>query len=496
MKWVSFLKILLQEPNGNSKINLRVTNVNDYSLIEKITNLIGSKNLLLDETSLAKNSIDAFGRFRNNPDSSKNAKVLAVVTPSTTQQIANIIKLANNENVAVVPHGGGTGVMGAITPMQDCLSIDLRNMNKVLNISYEDRTATVGAGIILADLEFSLNEQGLILGHDPYSVPIATVGGAISTNGVGYRATRYGSMGDQVLGLEVVLPNGKILKTPAVVKSSTGPSLNQLFIGAEGSFGIITQATLRVFKSPERRVFKSFIFNNFEDGFKAMAEMFSLGIKPALIDVSEEIPNPSSESTTVMYLTFEGYIEEVEAQLARTITICNNRSGKDSGESLAKHYWDTRHDSAYSYKEQFLSNPPQEPLNAEPRRLSEYPHVSIPISKVLDYRSKCEEIVGQRNMHIREYSCWTAPELFSMILVNIDMANDSAKSDRESMSDVVTEILSIAQNLGGSMEYVHGVGTKLAHLMPQELGNGLDLLREIKYSLDPNNIMNPGRLGL
>ncbi len=490
------MRILPQEPNGSSKIDLRVANLNDYALIEKITNLIGSNNLFLDESSLTKNSMDAFGRFRNNPDAYKNGKVLAVVTPSSTQQVADIIKLANDEKIALMPYGGGTGVMGAITPTQDCISVDLKNMNRIRNISYEDKTATVEAGTILADLEFSLNQQDLMLGHDPYSVPIATVGGAISTNGVGYRASRYGSMGDQVLGLEVVLPNGKILKTPAVIKSSTGPSLNQLFIGAEGCFGIITQATLRVFISPELRVFKSFLFDNFEDGFNAMTEMFSIGLKPALIDVSEEIPDPSSGSKTVMYLTFEGYTEEVKAQLTRTITICNQRNGKDAGASLAEHYWNTRHDSAYSYKKRFLNGTPEGTLSTEPRRLSEYPHVSIPISKVLDYRSQCKEIMDQRNMHIREYSCWTAPELFSMILVNVDVADESEKSNHQGISNVVTEILSIAQNLGGSMEYVHGVGTKLVHLMPQELGNGLSLLRGIKYSIDPNNIMNPGRLGL
>ena len=145
--------------------------------------------------------------------------------------------------------------------------------------------------------------------------------------------------------------------------------------------------------------------------------MFSIGLKPALIDVSEEIPDPSSGSKTVMYLTFEGYTEEVKAQLTRTITICNQRNGKDAGESLAEHYWNTRHDSAYSYKKRFLNGTPEGTLSAEPRRLSEYPHVSIPISKVLDYRSQCKEIMDQRNMHIREYSCWTAPELFSIILV-------------------------------------------------------------------------------
>ncbi len=465
-------------------------------LIDKITNLIGSRNLLLDESSLANNSTDAFGRFRNNPDLYKGGKVLAVVKPTSTQQVSDIVTLANTENIAVVPHGGGTGVMGAVTPMQDCLSIDLKNINRVQNISYQDRSAKVDAGAILADLEFSLNKQGLMLGHDPYSMPIATVGGAISTNGVGYRATRYGSIGDQVLGLEVVLPNGEILNTRAVAKSSTGPSLNQLFIGAEGSFGIITQATLRVFRSPELRVFKSFFFDNFEDGFKAMTEMFAIGIRPALIDLSEEIPDVSSESKTIMYLTFEGYREEVEAQLTRTINICNKTNGRDSGESLAKHYWDIRHDSAYSYKERFLNHAVQEHLHSEPRRVAEYPHVSIPISKVLEYRSKCKEIVTQRNILITEYSCWTAPELFSMMLVNLDITNASEKLGRERLSEVVTEMLSIAQELGGSMEYVHGVGVKLAHLMPKELGNGLGLLKAIKSSLDPNNIMNPGRLGL
>ena len=107
--------------------------------------------------------------------------------------------------------GGGTGVAGAVTPLRGGIAVDLKRMNRILEISPEDRTATVEAGVILGNLNDALGRDGLMLGHDPYSVPIATIGGAISTNGVGYRAAKYGSMGEQVLGLEVVLPNGETL---------------------------------------------------------------------------------------------------------------------------------------------------------------------------------------------------------------------------------------------------------------------------------------------
>ncbi|MBI2855811.1 MAG: FAD-binding oxidoreductase [Chloroflexi bacterium] len=471
------------------------------SLLEALARDVGRENVVLEEPSLEAYSIDAFGRYRGAFPAEGAGRVYAAVRPSSIQEVAEIVRLATEHRVPLVPFGGGTGVMGAITPLRGGIAVDLKRMNRVIAISPEDRAATVQAGIVLADLDSALHQKGLMLGHDPYSVPIATVGGAISTNGVGYRAARYGSMGEQVLGLTVVMPNGEILQTRAVPKTSAGPSLHHLFIGAEGALGIITQATLRVFPLPEARVFKTIAFPDFESGFHAMVEMFSLGLRPALVDLTEEEQDTPSGNVAdaahphkiQMYLVFEGYTEEVEAQVSRTRKVCTAAGGEDIGARPARDYWDTRHDSAYSYKERFLDQPPgMRPQRTWPRTV-DYPHVALPASKVLEYRRRCKEIASGRGIWIREYSSWTEPELFSMILVDVGLEGNGQEGD---LAQASNEVLALAQDMGGSMEYVHGVGTKLAHLMPRELGHGMEVLRAIKAALDPHNIMNPGRLGL
>jgi alkyldihydroxyacetonephosphate synthase len=145
-----------------------------------------------------------------------------------------------------MPYGGGSGLMGGALSIRPCVVVDLSALNRIIEVDSESRSARVQAGLVLEALERRLNDEGYILGHDPWTVPVATVGGAISTNSVGYRAGVYGSMGDQVLGLEAVLPNGEILRTRAVEKSSAGIDLKALFIGGEGCFGIITEATIRI----------------------------------------------------------------------------------------------------------------------------------------------------------------------------------------------------------------------------------------------------------
>ena len=194
----------------------------------------------------------------------------AVVRPRATDEVAAVVRLAAGSGTPVVQYGGGTGLMGGAVSVRPGIVLDMRGMNRVLAVSPNDRTATAEAGVVLADLATALAPHGLILGHDPWTVPIATVGGTISTNSLGYRGAKYGSMGDQVLGLEVVLPGGNVLRTRAVPRSSTGPRLHHLFVGAEGAFGVITAATLRVFPAPERREIVGLDFPSFADGFAAV----------------------------------------------------------------------------------------------------------------------------------------------------------------------------------------------------------------------------------
>lgn len=174
-----------------------------------------------------------------------------VMRPQSSEEIAAAVRLASAHGLAVVPYGGGSGLMGGAIPLRPSLVVDLTSMGRVLEVSPEDRTVKVQGGAILAHVERQLNHHGLMLGHDPWSLPIATVGGAISTNSLGYRGSKYGAMGDQVLGLTAVLPDGRILRTRAVPKASAGFDLKQLLIGTEGCFGIVTEAVLRAF--PSRR---------------------------------------------------------------------------------------------------------------------------------------------------------------------------------------------------------------------------------------------------
>ncbi|MFH1559995.1 MAG: FAD-binding oxidoreductase [Chloroflexota bacterium] len=469
--------------------------------LERLKQIVGPENVLMDESSIEEYSIDAFGRWGIGQPGLSPPRVHAAVRPSSTLEVAQVVKLAHDERIPLVPYGGGTGLAGAVTPLQGGIAVDLKKMDQIVEVNSQDRAATVEAGIILGDLDMALNQKGFMLGHDPYSMPIATVGGAISTNSVGYRAARYGSMGEQVLGLEVVLPDGEVMQTRAVPKTSVGPSLHSLFVGAEGVFGIITQATIRVFRMPESRLFKTIAFPTFEDGFHALLEMFSLGLKPALVDLCEEpesSPAGAPEDSSVpykiwMYLVFEGYAEEVEAQAARTLKVCTASKGEDIGPAPTQGYWDTRHDLAYYYKERFIDKPVEDwpPLDW-PRAIA-YPHVAIPTSRLLEYRRRCDEIASRRHLYVREYSLWTQPELFSMVLVDIALEGGGTGGQPAQAMD---EMLTLAQDMGGSMEYVHGVGVKLAHLVPRELGSGMEVLRGIKAALDPHNIMNPGKLAL
>ena len=361
-------------------------------------------------------------------------------------------------------------------------------MNNILAINPSDMTAEVEAGVVLEDLENTLFNHGLMPGHDPYSVPIATVAGTISTNGVGYRAGAHGPMGDQVVALEVVLPTGKIVSTRAVPNQSSGPSLKHLFIGSEGVFGVVTKAIIRVFRLPEAQVFQSVAFDTFDQGFNAASEMFALGVRPTLVDLTEE------GDDIIFHLLFEGFQEGVAANEKRALAACAQFGGRMIGPDPTAIYWEDRRQSAEDYKLSALGKPRSVRWNRwQNRRGFDYLHLGLPISKVLEYRKRCDKIMAKAGVRAIEYAIWSRPELFSMLIV----PESSITIDpRERLGQTVQQILELAQDMGGVMEYCHGVGVKLNHLLAREMGVGQEVVQSIKQSLDPNNIMNPGKLGL
>jgi FAD/FMN-containing dehydrogenase len=283
------------------------------------------------------------------------------------------------------------------------------------------------------------------------------------------------------------LPSGEILRTRAVAKTSTGLNLNSLLIGGEGCFGIVTEATIRIFPAPEKRSIQALRFESFEIGYQAIQEIFRQGLRPALLDFGDA--GAKFDGGAVLYIGFEGIAEIVSAQASRARKICAGYGSKNWPQEEADRFWRERHTIA----RRFMQNRRQRRERGRDGVFRDWIHVALPGAKVLPFRDAAMAIISKHGVELQESGLWIEPGLFSMPLALIDDGSNQAQLRLEK---TVEELLRLVQRMGGSMEYTHGVGVKLAPLMGDEHGYGLEVMRQIKRTLDPNNILNPGKLGL
>lgn len=458
------------------------------NLVSKLSTWIDPGRISTDAALLDELSWDALSEGRIHPRRYPEVCApICAVRPESTDEVCRVVQFANHEKIALLPFGGGSGLMGGALSIRRCIAVDLRGLNHILEIDAAARAARVEAGVVLESLDQKVNEIGFILGHDPWTVPVATVGGAISTNSVGYRAGIYGSMGEQVLGLEVVLGNGEILRTRAVSKHSAGVNLNSLLIGAEGCFGIITQATIRIFPKPDARLFAGFLFLSFEQGYAAIQQMFQQRLRPAMLDFGDD--EDKHDPGALLYLMFEGNGEVIAAEEALASRICSFHGGREMRRQEPEQFWLERHEIA----RRFIRNRRQRRERGRDGVYRDWIHVALPASKVLTFKRAAQEVIDRNGVRLQESGLWVQPELFSMRLGAEDRGLANAQL---ALEETIEELLRLAQQLGGSMEYTHGVGIKLAPLMREEHGYGLEIMRQMKIALDPNNILNPGKLAL
>ena len=469
------------------------------SLQARLLSLLGAEGVSQRAADLRLHASDAVRPNRLGKGAEHRAAAPGwVVWPQTVDQVQGLLQLANQERVPLVPYGGGSGLMGGALPVEAGIMVDFGRMNRIRAVSREDRSVTAEAGTVLKDLDQTLEPHGLMLGHDPWTYGVATVAGTISTNSLGYRGGYYGSMGQQVMGVEVVLPDGSLVTTKALPKFSTGLALAQLFIGTEGCYGIITAATLKTFPLPERRSLHYLRFPDFAAGFKAIQGMYDLGLTPMLMEYGEDFPMPAPAASpaadvsgeTDLYLGFEGFSELVDAQVQRARALCASHGGVEGDRGEAERFWNERHRSAERFVQQRAETGLAPYLQAQQGGPAmDYLHVTVPAGRVLAYRERSLALAKARGLYLRDCGLWTRPELFSLVLVAPD-------GDVVRLHGAVNELLELAQDLGGAMEYCHGVGVRLAHLMEREHGVGLAVMQRLKRALDPNGIMNPGKLGL
>lgn len=459
-------------------------------IVDELRAVLPADGVSVDREEREAYGHDALGGGRGFAEDGMEAlAALAVVRPRSTEEVAAVVRIAAQRRVPVVPYGAGSGLMGGARSIAPSIVLDVARMNRVREVRAGDHVVWAEAGCVLSDVDAALAPHGLMLGHDPWTFGVATVGGALSTNGLGFLAGKYGSMGEQVLAVEAVMPDGTVVRTRAVRPRSTGVHLDRLFVAAEGTMGIVTAAAVRAFPLPESRELRGWRFATFAAGFEAILTMRRAVIMPTVLDFGDHPSAGSAEAT--LYLGFDGFREEVEACLLRSSDVCRGAGGAAVAQREVDEFWQSRHAIAERFAQARAARA-HAPRPGD-RRSFDYVHVALPVSEVLEYRRAALLIARGSGVDVLETGLWVSPSLFSVTLMTSGSEPDG---QRRRMANATDELLRRAQEVGGSMEYCHGAGVRLGHLMADEHGAGLEVMRALKRAIDPNAIMNPGKLAL
>lgn len=422
------------------------------------------------------------------------------VKPTSVEEVAAVVRLANELKVPLTPWGGGSGVQGAANADRGGIVMDLRDMNRIRELDEKSLTCVVEAGKACRDFEHELNQKGYSFTHYPASTEWATIGGSIGARGSGVLSTKYGKIEDHVVNIEFVTPTGEVVHTPSVPRHAAGPEITQLQVGAEGTLGIITAASIKLHLVPKKRVFGVFSFADLRDGIEAGRRIMITGLKPPVIRLYDDYAASHSLSRAVevdlqhptMVLMFDGeYPELVELEAKLAFDICRQLNGQEQPASIAETWWNRRYVFYY---------PPYAP---------ELPSVWGTVDVVADYkhieavyyatteamRAACPpEYNLQLTTHLSHWYEWG-----SMIYarMKIPVGPDTLEAAKALHDRVFYAGVEASMKAGAVLNDHHGVGLRLAPYMHAQYDDaGMKFLSDIKRAVDPNNILCPGKLQL
>lgn len=419
-----------------------------------------------------------------------------IVHPETPEEVSRILQLANVYRLPVIPWGGGSSSQGGTLPIYGGITLDTKKLNKIIEIDEKSMTVTAQAGINGQHLEWAVNQKGMTVGHYPASQRASTLGGWLGPRGSGTLSTKYGKAEDIVMSLEVVLPTGEIIRTLPTPSHATGPSLLQLFVGSEGTFGVITEATMRADPIPEERRFRSFLFSNLVDGLEAGRRIMTARLHPMVIRLYDEVSTVkqvkrvlgNTAQGSYMVVGFDGFKEFVELEEKKVMEICTELGGKDLGSEAGLKWWNHRYDFYF------------------PPRLKSLPRMYGTTDTVSTYKN-IESIYNAKKKVIEEkYSAWNAYYLahfshwfpWGVMVYDQFMVEKPPEDPREALllhNQMWADAARTSIAHGGVLNEHHGIGMKLGWLMKEQYGPGWKVMQAIKDAIDPNGIMNPGKLG-
>lgn len=411
-----------------------------------------------------------------------------VVYPYSTQEVQKIVQVCREFQVPIIPYGVGTSLEGNIHAMQGGVTVNLSNMNAILKVNADDMDVVIQPGVRRKQLNEYLRDTGLFFPIDPGAD--ATLGGMASTRASGTNAVRYGTMKDNVLSLEIVSASGEIIRTSQRArKSSAGYDLTRLFVGSEGTLGIITELTLKVYGIPETIRSAVCAFDNFEGAIRSVIETLQAGIPMARIEFLDEqtikAVNHTSElnleENPTLFLEFHGSPTSTQEQVesVKEIMNFNGAKGFEWAERTEDRnaLWQARHDVALSI-----------PAFAVGTR-QWWTDVCVPISRLAD-------CVTATKADIEETG------LFSPILGHVGDGNfhlaicakEGNAEEFEKADALHNRLVERAIGMEGTCTGEHGIGRGKREFLKKELGNAVGMMQQIKQALDPFGIMNPEKI--
>jgi len=416
---------------------------------------------------------------------------LAVARPSTSADVARLLKYSAQRNIKVVPFGAGSGVTGACVPVGPAVSLDMQGMASILSFEPENLRVTVESGIKGGVLETWLNERGWTLGHYPQSLHLSTVGGWVSTTASGTLSSKYGGIENLVLGLEVVLASGETVQFRPVPRAANGPRLMQLFIGAEGSLGVVSKVTLKTFPLAEERRFVALAPASLESGIATIRSFYAHHLSPALVRLYDETEAASLYALTgaavgrpLLLLCSEGMHAVVDAELASLEQLAVSAGATLEDPAVAQRWEEGRYNAEW-----------YETGNAGATKIADSIEVSASWSELAplyrDVMTVIAPLCSRAMGHISH--CYSSGASIYFICF---IENDDPAALRGSYLRLWDAVMERALARGGSISHHHGIGLVRAKALAAELGSAYCLLQTVKDAVDVKGTLNPGKLGM
>ncbi|MDR3565666.1 MAG: FAD-linked oxidase C-terminal domain-containing protein [Negativicutes bacterium] len=452
-------------------------------VIKELKQAVGPEHVLTAKEDLLCYAYDATPGFSHMPD--------VVVIPATTEEVAAVLKLADKEKIPVYPRGSGTNLSAGTVPMKGGIVLLMTRFNKIIEVDAANLVATAEPGVIVSDLNKAVGEFGLIYPPDPGTVTTATLGGTVAENSGGLRGLKYGVSKHYIMGLEVVLADGKIIQTGGKnVKDVAGYDLTKLFTGSEGTLGVITKIIVKLMPAPEASKAMLATFSNLDNAGSAISAIIANKIIPATLEIMDNATIRTVEAyakvglpldaQAILLIEVDGIPAVVENEATKVIEVLEANHADQI--QVAK---DTaERDKLWAARRAAL------PALAKLRPTTFVEDATVPRSKVPDMIRAISATAAKYNLTIGTFGHAGDGNLHPTIVCDIRDAEEI-----ERVHKAMDEIFATAIALGGTLSGEHGIGLgKLKYMEDQFGAAGLSAMRAIKKALDPNCILNPGKL--